>query len=128
MLGGAGSCHSLRCKTLQAPGKMPWCVRLISLIYIGFLLRQVRPGQTSDPTSGFATATGYQSAAGAASVAPTPSLTPMLGGGRTPLVGDAKVHNRARQGNPAATQMAHMTCASHDPVSGWQLQAPRCDR
>jgi hypothetical protein len=55
------------------------------------LMSQVRPGQTSDPTSGFATATGYQSSAGAASVAPTPSLTPMLGGGRTPLVGDAKV-------------------------------------
>lgn len=52
---------------------------------------QVRPGQTSDPTSGFATATGFQSSAGGASVAPTPSLTPMLGGGRTPLVGDAKV-------------------------------------
>lgn len=74
-----------------------------------FLLRQVRPGQTSDPTSGFATATGYQSAAGAASVAPTPSLTPMLGGGRTPLVGDAKVQNRAIQGNPAALSMAPMT-------------------
>lgn len=51
-------------------------------------LRQVRPGQTSDPTSGFATATGYQSAAGGgASVAPTP----VLGGGKTPLVGDNKV-------------------------------------
>jgi len=50
----------------------------------------VRPGQTSDPTSGFATATGYQSAAsahGGASLAPTP----LLGGGRTPLAGDAKV-------------------------------------
>jgi len=48
----------------------------------------VRPGQISDPASGFATANGYESQrSGAASLAPTP----VLGGSKTPLVGDAKV-------------------------------------
>lgn len=48
----------------------------------------VRPGQISDPTSGFATANGYEThRSGAASLAPTP----VLGGGKTPLVGDRKV-------------------------------------
>lgn len=87
-------------------------MKLTDEIKVVLLLRQVRPGQTSDPTSGFATATGYQSAAGAASVAPTPSLTPMLGGGRTPLVGDAKVNHS----NPAACSM-DINCVVHDPVS-----------
>lgn len=48
----------------------------------------VRPGQISDPTSGFATANGYETQrGGAASLAPTP----LLGGGKTPLVGNRKV-------------------------------------
>lgn len=50
---------------------------------------QVRPGQISDPTSGFATAKGYETQrGGATSLAPTP----ILGGGKTPLLGDRKVH------------------------------------
>ncbi len=52
----------------------------------------MRPSQISDPASGFATAKGYETQhGGAASLAPTP----VLGGGKTPLVGDAKARSPA---------------------------------
>ena len=54
---------------LQAKSNTPYVV----------LTGNIRPGQSSDPKSGYATVDSQV------------ALTPMLGGGRTPLVGDRKV-------------------------------------
>ena len=56
-------------KCLQAKSNTPYVV----------LTGNIRPGQSSDPKSGYATVDSQV------------ALTPMLGGGRTPLVGDRKV-------------------------------------
>ena len=66
---------------LQAKTNTPYVV----------LTGNIRPGQSSDPKSGYATVDSQV------------ALTPMLGGGRTPLVGDRKVEAmlgiRKRPGN-----------------------------
>lgn len=54
---------------MQAKANTPYVV----------LTGNIRPGQSSDPKSGYATVDSQV------------ALTPMLGGGRTPLVGDRKV-------------------------------------
>lgn len=55
--------------TAQAKANTPYVV----------LTGNIRPGQSSDPKSGYATVDSQV------------ALTPMLSGGRTPLVGDRKV-------------------------------------
>ena len=66
---------------LQAKTNTPYVV----------LTGNIRPGQSSDPKSGYATVDSQV------------ALTPMLGGGRTPLVGDRKAEAmlgiRKRPGN-----------------------------
>ncbi|DBA93483.1 TPA: hypothetical protein ACH3X3_013582 [Trebouxia sp. C0006] len=68
-------------KNAQAKSNTPYVV----------LTGNIRPGQSSDPKSGYATVDSQV------------ALTPMLGGGRTPLVGDRKVEAmlgiRKRPGN-----------------------------
>lgn len=54
---------------MQAKANTPYVV----------LTGNIRPGQSSDPKSGYATVDSQV------------ALTPMLSGGRTPLVGDRKV-------------------------------------
>ena len=78
-----GTNQSVTCVlgVLQAKSNTPYVV----------LTGNIRPGQSSDPKSGYATVDSQV------------ALTPMLGGGRTPLVGDRKVEAmlgiRKRPGN-----------------------------
>ena len=80
---------------LQAKTNTPYVV----------LTGNIRPGQSSDPKSGYATVDSQV------------ALTPVLGGGKTPLTGDRKVEAmlgiRKRTGNdsmpPPASRLAKRT-------------------
>jgi len=78
---GANQSAKYLLAVLQAKTNTPYVV----------LTGNIRPGQSSDPKSGYATVDSQV------------ALTPMLGGGRTPLVGDRKVEAmlgiRKRPGN-----------------------------
>ncbi|GAB4814564.1 hypothetical protein N2152v2_001610 [Parachlorella kessleri] len=77
---GAGEAETVEhMKQVQKQAATPYVV----------LSGTVKPGQSRDATSGYATVERMEEA-GVATVAPTPVLS-MLGGGQTPLVGNAKV-------------------------------------